>query len=495
MSKIVVGKDIIELLGSAMYRDPLCIYREYIQNAVDSIDEAIEFGLLKNATQSNIEINVNNVDRRITIRDNGTGISKRTFKRKMLSIGASGKRDSSARGFRGIGRLSGLGFCQELVFRTRSKGQDVSELKWSIREIKKVLADHNNDADLAKLIEETTEFQSYASDEYPEHFFEVEMIKPLRLGGDTLLNSDKVKNYLSQVAPVPFSDDFSLAAPIKKHIRENGFFKEYNIFLNGSDCPLYKAYTDEITFSETKKGLFTGEIDLISLMDSNDKLSAVGWIAHTDYQGAIPPRSLVGGLRARVGNLQIGERDLFIGAYPEPRFNSWTVGEIHIVDQKIIPNGRRDGFEQNKNLSDLQIHLLPHCHEVARKCRKESSIRNIRKRIDILFEKIEEDLHILKQNVLSVDIEKQKRSFIKGSINEVKSLIPTAELSKPFYKTLMKKLNIIDRELKSSSSRKWATNLSLEEQAYFERFCGLIYDCSKNQSTAKDLIDRIIARL
>ena len=37
MSKIVVGKDIIELLGSAMYRDPLCIYREYIQNAVDSM--------------------------------------------------------------------------------------------------------------------------------------------------------------------------------------------------------------------------------------------------------------------------------------------------------------------------------------------------------------------------------------------------------------------------------------------------------------------------
>ena len=46
MSKIVVGKDIIELLGSAMYRDPLSIYREYIQNAVDSIDEAIESGCL-----------------------------------------------------------------------------------------------------------------------------------------------------------------------------------------------------------------------------------------------------------------------------------------------------------------------------------------------------------------------------------------------------------------------------------------------------------------
>ena len=37
---IVVGKDILELLGSAMYADPMNVYREYIQNAVDAVDEA-----------------------------------------------------------------------------------------------------------------------------------------------------------------------------------------------------------------------------------------------------------------------------------------------------------------------------------------------------------------------------------------------------------------------------------------------------------------------
>ena len=164
-------------------------------------------------------------------------------------------------------------------------------------------------------------------------------------------------------------------------------------------------------------------------MDSNDKLSAVGWIAHTDYQGAIPPRSLVGGLRARVGNLQIGERDLFIGAYPEPRFNSWTVGEIHIVDQKIIPNGRRDGFEQNKNLADLQIRLLPYCHEVARKCRKQSSLRNIQKRIESLLNSSEENIQILGQNVLTAATEAQKISQTKGYLAEVSVLLPSAEVT------------------------------------------------------------------
>jgi HSP90 family molecular chaperone len=34
---IIVGKDILEVLSSAMYIDPLAIYREYLQNAADAI--------------------------------------------------------------------------------------------------------------------------------------------------------------------------------------------------------------------------------------------------------------------------------------------------------------------------------------------------------------------------------------------------------------------------------------------------------------------------
>ncbi len=41
---VVVGKDILELLSSAMYVDPLTIYREYIQNAADAIDQARHVG-------------------------------------------------------------------------------------------------------------------------------------------------------------------------------------------------------------------------------------------------------------------------------------------------------------------------------------------------------------------------------------------------------------------------------------------------------------------
>ena len=35
-----IGKDVIEILTSGMYVSPVTIYREYIQNAADSIDAA-----------------------------------------------------------------------------------------------------------------------------------------------------------------------------------------------------------------------------------------------------------------------------------------------------------------------------------------------------------------------------------------------------------------------------------------------------------------------
>ena len=42
---VIVGKDLLELLSSTMYVDPLTIYREFIQNATDAIDKADEEGL------------------------------------------------------------------------------------------------------------------------------------------------------------------------------------------------------------------------------------------------------------------------------------------------------------------------------------------------------------------------------------------------------------------------------------------------------------------
>src|SRR5262249_2116194 len=102
---IVVGKDILELLSSAMYVDPLAIYREYVQNAADSIDMARATGLLGKKADGRLDIFFDASTRTVRLRDNGIGVAAYAAPSRLLSIGASPKRGSRSRGFRGVGRL------------------------------------------------------------------------------------------------------------------------------------------------------------------------------------------------------------------------------------------------------------------------------------------------------------------------------------------------------------------------------------------------------
>src|SRR5437764_5019006 len=89
---IIVGKDILEVLSSAMYVDPLAIYREYIQNAADAIDQARRTNVVSPQETGTVEIEIDLEKRIVKIRDNGTGIPSDDFENRMTSFGASAKR-------------------------------------------------------------------------------------------------------------------------------------------------------------------------------------------------------------------------------------------------------------------------------------------------------------------------------------------------------------------------------------------------------------------
>jgi len=153
--EVFVGKDVLELLSSSMYVNPLSIFREYVQNATDAIDDAVAAGLLPSIDEGRVEINLDHIDRRVVIRDNGVGLANADFPARMLSFGASAKRGTDARGFRGVGRLSALGYVQELVFRSRAKGDTkVLEASWDGRVVKRLLASTDAETDLRAIVKE-----------------------------------------------------------------------------------------------------------------------------------------------------------------------------------------------------------------------------------------------------------------------------------------------------------------------------------------------------
>ena len=68
-----IGKDVIESLTLGMYEDCRFIYREYIQNAADQVDKAIDYSLLEKGEEE-IHVIIDPEQRTIRIEDNATGI-------------------------------------------------------------------------------------------------------------------------------------------------------------------------------------------------------------------------------------------------------------------------------------------------------------------------------------------------------------------------------------------------------------------------------------
>ena len=106
-----------------MYSDPMIVYREYIQNSVDSLENAVQQGIIDHSSMR-IDIIVSEENSRISIRDNGTGISSSEARATLMNVGNSKKRNANNRGFRGIGRLGGMSYCDTLIFYTSFEGEN-----------------------------------------------------------------------------------------------------------------------------------------------------------------------------------------------------------------------------------------------------------------------------------------------------------------------------------------------------------------------------------
>jgi len=127
MAEYTFGANIIENLTTGMYQDSKVAYREYIQNACDSIDKAVKDGLITKE-EGRIEIWLDHGKRAITIEDNGTGIKSSDFMRVLGNIADSDKILGENKGFRGIGRICGLAYCEKLVFTTSFSGESVKSI-------------------------------------------------------------------------------------------------------------------------------------------------------------------------------------------------------------------------------------------------------------------------------------------------------------------------------------------------------------------------------
>jgi len=344
--KLTLGKYVLDSLSAGMYSHPLMSLREYIQNSADSID-----CLPGLPNRVSIDITVDGRRRSLTINDNGVGIPCDKVRSTLLNIGCSEKNSTLNRGFRGIGRLGGLGYCDELRFITKSQGEGIcSACIWDCRKLKELIADLSRSVDVESLIKDISVFkQQKYSGSLDDHFFTVEM-DGIHNGRNELLNVPAIRSYLSQVAPVPFHPDFTLGQLIDKKVATRvKSCRTYRIFVNREQ--IYKPYRDVVCLSKGSDEAVE-KIDFMELQGES-RILGFGWLGRLSLQGTISASTDMDGLRLRYGNILIGNKDTLSGFFRERRFNNYLIGEIHICDTRLIPNSRRDDFEDGGAKDEL----------------------------------------------------------------------------------------------------------------------------------------------
>jgi len=381
--KTKIGKDVIESLTLAMYDDPKFIYREYIQNSADQIDIAVEEGLVDSIEDCKIEIKIDKIERKITIIDDATGVPREKVLPILKSIAQGVKDRTKHKGFRGIGRLGGLAYCDRLVFETSYAGEEtISKLIWNAKELKQIINDRSKKEDAADVIDMITSLET-DFEQAEKRYFKVILEN---VSNDELLNEEKIYDYLSMVAPVPYKKGFLFQDKIYDKAKEyNHPIDEYNIYLNNNQ--IFKEYTTTIYEGEKHNKKRIDEIfdiEFFDIKDKSEQLLCWGWYSISSFLKQIPSVNIARGIRLRKGNIQIGDEKQLVKLFREPRGSFYFFGEVHAVSPQLIPNARRDYFTENEKLKTFEKELRKKFKELYELYHFSSKIRSEKKKIEKL---------------------------------------------------------------------------------------------------------------
>lgn len=371
-----VGRQLLEIVTAGMYNDPRMVYREFVQNAADSIDAAIDAGRL-GPDDSRIGFTIDGATRSVIVEDNGLGVPVSEVDLRLGSLGRSTKEGRSQRGFRGIGRLGGLAYCDSLVFETRAPKESlVSIVEWDGKALRAGAAKGSRSESLEDAVRRIATLQTRrALPGEPPHFFRAHMRGIRFFHSDELMNINSIRGYLSTEAPVAFEHGkFHFASKIEAFLAAGPGYRTYNILLN--EKPVLRPHEARISFHDRLSDEIS-DIETFEVKMPDGSEAARGWFAKTSLLAALPRANLMRGIRLYQGNIAVGDEYLLADLFTERRFSAWHIGAIH-VSRTVRPNARRDGFESSSEFERILEHSRLLARHLSKLCRTLSKSRATR---------------------------------------------------------------------------------------------------------------------
>lgn len=352
-----VGSGIINVITESLYDNPIVVFREYVQNAVDSI--------FKSKKENESDIKIFYSEDILCFADNGNGIDADLFDGQMGGIAKSVKTKQKNLGYKGIGRLSGLPYCDSLKFfniidykqniyqKYFLDGKRYADLKNSeeiqnlnVEQFLQLLSEDNSSAmGIDEYIGKVEGLMEYFQ-KYNKGFLVImEEISPVL---KHTIESDKFVGNLSWLLPVDFSAEIyganskisTIVSSLKADNQEGAAARFCNIFYNGNQV------LRPISTRDFRNTVF-----------KNDFEYAVGMITFNGQKIQIEKNNRFSGIRIYIDNMLLCDESELIPALANYGLLHHSVNGmiqtvrgigamIYITDKtNISANARRTFFE------------------------------------------------------------------------------------------------------------------------------------------------------
>lgn len=367
-----VGAGILNIITESLYDNPIVVFREYVQNSMDSImkyDSGVE----------TCEIRIWNSDGNLYFMDNGNGIERETFKDEMTKIGSSSKRKQINLGYKGIGRLSGVPYCKKLSFvnlydYAKGKAQVYSidselydEIKnddnytnLSFTELMDKIGSYQEDIDINKDKEIYDAIQRYGSALKKNNTGFLVFLKEISMVLNNTIKNEFFFQELQWLLPVDFNTD--LYESDKKELFEELTTEKVEKVAPVRYCKIY--YNEEEIFRPIKKDMLRDYV-----CKSNFKY-AVGFHTFNGNKIFIDKNNSFSGIRIYIDNMLLCDESELLQSLNNYGLLTHTLNGqlqsvkgigamIYITDKiNISANARRTFIEVTDNDSIEFLKLL-----------------------------------------------------------------------------------------------------------------------------------------
>ena len=199
------------------------------------------------------------------------------------------------------------------------------------------------------------------------------------------------------------------------------------------------------------------------------------------------------GLRLREGNIQIGGEKVLDPLFREERFNRWCVGEVHIVDKRLLPNGRRDYFEPSPHMRQVENQLESIIQKVVSRCRTASSTRNQTRKVQTTIDHMEDAFELAGSGYLkAIDA----RILIDKALQNAKVLEESLDPEEPDHAKQITELERLKAKLtkyRAKQGRPSIEGIPKSETATYRRVFRALTELCPSPRAAREMIEGILS--